>query len=182
MTTQMYEDPRDIRGANFAPGDEAVVAGEEFVDYFGFGRDEVFALPDGKQEIFFKVMNEGQRAQFQKRTSKDIKFNRASGDAAIKADQAEERHELILSSVTGWSLRRRGPQGWDVVPFSTGGANSALAQWLKVADPKIVDDLELAIRRANPWMQADMSVEEIDKEIERLQDLRKEVEARELGK
>jgi hypothetical protein len=146
MTTQMYEDPRDIRGANFAPGDE------------------------------------GQRAQFQKRTSKDIKFNRASGDAAIKADQAEERHELILSSVTGWSLRRRGPQGWDVVPFSTGGANSALAQWLKVADPKIVDDLELAIRRANPWMQADMSVEEIDKEIERLQDLRKEVEARELGK
>jgi hypothetical protein len=150
MTTQMYEDPRDIRGANFAAGDEAVVAGEEFVDYFGFGRDEVFALPDGKQEIFFKVMNEG--------------------------------HELILSSVTGWSLRRRGPQGWDVVPFSTGGANSALAQWLKVADPKIVDDLELAIRRANPWMQADMSVEEIDKEIERLQDLRKEVEARELGK
>jgi hypothetical protein len=38
MTTQMYEDPRDIRGANFAAGDEAVVAGEEFVDYFGFGR------------------------------------------------------------------------------------------------------------------------------------------------
>jgi len=182
MTTQMYEDPRDIRGANIVASDEAVVTGDEFVDYFGFGRDETFVLPDGKQHIFFKVMNEGQRAYFQKKTSKDIKFNRASGDAAIKADQAEERHELIHSSVTGWDLRRRGPQGWEIVPFSSGGANSALAQWLKVADPKIVDDLELAIRRANPWMQADMTVEEIDKEIERLQDLRKEVEARELGK
>src|SRR5215475_3988382 len=106
-TTQMYEDGRDIRNAQFAPGDEAVVSGDQgFVDYFGFGQDESFLLPDGKQSITFKVMNEGQRAKFQKKTSKDIKFNRASGDAAIKADQAEERHELIMSSVTGWSLMR----------------------------------------------------------------------------
>lgn len=180
MTT--FEDQRDIRNAQFQPGDEAVIAGEEFVDYFGFGRDEVFTLPDGKQHIYFKVMNEGQRASFQKRTSKDIKFNRASGDAAIKADQAEERHELIMSSVTGWDLRRRGATGWEIVPFSGGSPQSELGKWLKVADPKIVDDLELAIRRANPWMQADMTVEEIDKEIERLQDMRKDVEAREQGK
>lgn len=182
MTSTMYEDQRDIRDAQVRPDDEAVVTGEEFVDYFGFGREEVFTLPDGKQTITFQVMNEGKRAAYQKRTSKDIKFNRASGDAAIKADQAEERHELILSSVTGWTLRRRGSTGWEPVPFSGNGPNSALANWLKVADPRIVDALELAIRKANPWMQAEMTVEEIDKEINNLQELRAQAVERERGK
>jgi hypothetical protein len=179
----MYEDDRDVRNANFSADDPAVISGGEgYVDYFGFGEDHIFVMPDGKQTIEFRVMNEGERAKFQRKTSKDIKFNRASGDAAIKADQAEERWELIMTSVTGWSFMQRGPQGWVPVPFSGGSPSSALGKWLTKADPKIVDDLELAIRRANPWMQADMTVEEIDKEIDRLTDLRKEVEERERGK
>lgn len=181
----MHTDERgaDIREASFSQDDPTVMTGGEgYVDYFGFGDEQVFTLPDRRQTISFKVMNEGERAKFQKKTSKDIKFNRTSGDAAIRADQAEERHELIMTSVTGWSLMRLGPGGWQPVPFSTGSPSSALAKWLQIADPRIVDELELAIRRANPWMQADMTVEEIDKEIERLQDLRKEVAERERGK
>lgn len=185
MTSSMHTDTRstgDIRDAQFVPDDEAVASGNDYVDYFGFGEDKVFVLPDGRQTILFSVMNEGKRAAYQKRTSKDIKFNRASGDAAIKADQAEERHELIMSSVTGWTLMRRGATGWEPVPFNGNGPNSSLANWLKVADPKIVDALELAIRKANPWMQAEMTVAEIDKEIESLQELRAQAVERERGK
>jgi hypothetical protein len=169
----------DVREATIAPEDPAVI--EIYEDYFGFGLQEEFVLPDGKQKVFFKVMNEGERTKFQKRTSKDIKFNRATNDAAIKADPAEERRELIMTSVTGWSLKMRTPQGWVDAPFSTGSSNSDLAKWLDKANPKIVDDLELAIRKANPWMQADMTLEEIQKERDRLDDLERQIQERERG-
>lgn len=155
---------------------------EIYEDYFGFGDTQTFTLPDGKQQIFFKVMNEGERREFQKKTNKDIRFNKASGDASIKADQAQERYELIMTSVTGWSMKRRQADGsFNDVPFSGTTPGSTLAQWLQVANPKIVDDLEFAIRKANPWMQADMTVEDIDKEIERLSELREQALEREKG-
>lgn len=171
----------DVRQADLSSDNPAVTPVYE--DYFGFGDSKEFVLPDGLQKIFFEVMNEGKRSKFQKKTSKDIKFNRASGDAAIKADQAEERHELLMSSVIGWSLKQRQLDGsWVDVPFTTGSANSAFAKWLEVANPKIVDDLEFQIRLANPWMQAEQTVEEIDKELERLQELREQAVERERGK
>ena len=172
----------DVRDANLDSSNPAVIDAEEYQDYFGFGEQQEFVLPDGKQKIFFKVMNEGERAKFQKKTSRDIKFNRSSGDAAIRADVADERTELIMTSVTGWTLKRRSPSGWEDAPFSTGGPHSDLAKWLQLANPKIVDDLQLAIRKANPWMQEDMSVEEIDKEIANLQELRDKALEREKGK
>lgn len=172
----------DIREANFDAANPAVVPSDTYTDYFGFSGQETFTLPDGRQAIFFKKMNEGERFNFQKKTSKDIKFNRTSGDAAVRADPAEERHELIMSSVVGWSLMRRNGVSWEPVPFSTGSQSSELFKWLKVADPEIIDDLELAIRKANPWMQAEMTVEEIDKEIDRLNELRVQVAEREAKK
>lgn len=181
MTAPTYEHG-DVRAADLSTMNPAVVAADEYQDYFGFGQNETFTLPDGKQQIFFKVMNEGERAQFQKKTSRDIKFNRSSGDAAIRADQAEERHELIMISVTGWSLMKRVNGTWIQAPFSTGSPGSELGQWLKVANPKVVDDLEFAIRLANPWMQAEQTVEEIDKEMARLAELREQALEREKGK
>lgn len=172
----------DIRDAQFQPDNPAVVPAADYVDYFGFAQEESYTLPDGRQQIFFRKMNEGDRFAYQKKTSKDIKFNRATNDAAVRNDVAEERHELIMTSVTGWSLMRNTGAGWEPVPFSKGSGNSTLNSWLKVADPKIVDELEIEIRTANPWMQADMTVEEIDKEIDRLTVLRKEVEERDAKK
>lgn len=159
--------------------DEAIV--EVYEDYFGFGETEKWFFPDKKQYIEFQVMNEGQRREFQKKTNRDITFNRASNDAKIKADPAEERHALITTSVTGWNLRRRTSKGLEEVRFSKGSPGAELEKFLAVANPKLVDDLEFAIRKANPWMQAEMSVEEIDKEMARLNDLREQVLEREKG-
>jgi hypothetical protein len=155
-----------------APGDEKV-----YEDYFGFDETLRWFFPDGKQYIEFHVMNEGQRAKFQKLTNKDITLRRQSGDASIKVDPAEERYALLTSSVIGWLIYRNG----DPVPFSSGKPGSTFEQWLDKANPKLVDDLEFTIRKANPWMQADMSVEQIDEEIDRLTDLRKQAEERQRG-
>lgn len=154
---------------------------EVYEDYFGFGEEEKWFFPDKKQFITFQVMNEGQRKEFQSKTNKELRFNRASGDALVKADAAEERHALIISSATGWNLKRRRGSSFEDVPFSKGSKGATLEQWLVVANPKLVDDLEFAIRKANPWMQADMTVEEIDKEIDRFKELREQALERERG-
>lgn len=147
---------------------------EQFEDYWSFSQTERYVLPDGKQWIEFNIMNEGQKSSYQKKINRDIKINRKSGDASIKSDIADERHALIETSVVNWNMR----QGGNNVAFSV----QMLRNWLNVANPRIVEALEFAIRKANPWLQGDMSIEDIDEEIQRLQELRIETEKREQGK
>jgi hypothetical protein len=166
--------------STFNPENPAVI--EVYDDYFGWGDAKEFTFPDGKQKIFFKVMNEGERKKFQQKTNRDIRFNQSTRDAHLKTDAAEERWQLITNSVTGWSLKRRNANGgWSDVPFSVGSPGAELEKWLERANPKIVDDLEFAIRMANPWMQADMTVAEIDIEMNRLVELRKAQVEKERG-
>lgn len=158
-----------------------IVEEVQYEDYFGFESYHEFTLPDGKQKIFFTSLNEGQKTKFQQKINKDIHLNQQTRDARIKTDPAGERHELILASVTGWTLKRRSPRSgqWEDVPFSGERRGSELDKWLQVANPVIVEKLEEAIRKANPWMLAEMTVEQIDEEIKRLEDLRKDVIERE---
>lgn len=157
---------------------------EGFEDYFGFDDFGQYTFPDGKTWIKFKIMDEGDRAKFQRMTNKDIKISKNSGDASIPTDVAKERHDLIKTSVVDWNLHTRSGPGQPMQPvgFSLSSGKVNLESWLARANPKLVDELELAIRKANPWLQADMTVEEIDKEIERLQELRAEAVKREAAK
>lgn len=153
---------------------DEIVQASQYEDYWSFSQTERFVLPDGKQWIAFQIMNEGQKSSYQKAINRDIKINRRSGDASIKSDIADERHALILQSVTDWNMRR----GNDFVAFS----RSTLQNWLNVADPRIVEALEFAIRKANPWLLGDLSVWDFDDEIKRLQEMREEAVKREEGK
>jgi hypothetical protein len=154
-----------------------VAAEEVYEDYYGFAKAERFTFPDGKQYIDFQIMNEGAKARFQKDTNRDVTVMRQTGDAKMKMDPAAERHALLEASITGWNLMRREGDTWVPVPYSA----TELKNWLRVANPKIVEEIELQIRKANPWMQADMSVEDIDKEIDRLKEMREIAEKREAG-
>ena len=142
------------------------------VDYFGFQATEKFYLPDGQQYIEFQIMNEGAKAKFQKLTTKDLVVQRG-GDARMKMDPAQERHELIRQSVIDWTLTR----GGQPVRFNP----TNLKDFLELANPKLIEDLEKAIRKANPWLLGEMKVEDIDREIENLQEMRKVAEEREAG-
>lgn len=145
-----------------------------YEDYWGFSQTEKYYFPDGQQYIEFSVMNEGQKTMYQKSINRDIKINRRSGDASIKSDVAEERHALITNSVVDWKLRR----GKDWVVYD----KRIFSSWLNDANPRLVEALEQAIRKANPWLQGDMTVADIDEEIERLRELREETLKEEQGK
>lgn len=163
----------DIEGA---PALEGTVVGqaEQFDDYWNFSKSERFMFPDGKQWIDFQVMNEGQKSDYQRATNRDITINRKSGNATLRNDIADERHALIKTSVTGWNLRKDG--NW------IGFDKRTLESWLQFANPSLIEDLEVEIRKANPWLQGEMTVEDIDKEIDRLRELREETVKREEGK
>jgi hypothetical protein len=147
-----------------------------FVDYFGFEEEGVFTFPDGKTKIWYRAMNEGDRARFQRETNRDVALERNTGNARIRTDPAGERKALILASCTNWNLHKKDPQSGQMVPvpFSGQTAGSTLGQWLEKANPKLVDALEEAIRKINPWLVGDMSLEDIDREMDRLRELRDE--------
>jgi hypothetical protein len=172
-------------GITGAPAPDQLIGADPFAgynDYFGFDEEETWFFPDGRQWIKFKKMNEGARAKFSRLTRPDITINQKSGDAKIPFDQANERKQLILSSVVDWHIVTRNPktQMLELVPFSGGTSSGGnLSQWIDKANPALVAELEKAIRKANPWMLAEMSVKDIDREISDLQELRKAAVERE---
>jgi hypothetical protein len=150
----------------------------QVVDYWGTDEKHKHYLPDGVQYFEFKIMNEGDKVKFQKLTNQDLVVGR-DNSARVKVSPETERHTLIETSVTDWYLFIKDDRSGEMVPAAFN--KTMLRNWLSVAPPKIVEDLEYAIRMANPWMQAEMTVEEIDKEMDRLVDLRKQIVEREAG-
>lgn len=143
------------------------------VDYFGFSETHRYNLPDKTSWIEFVSMNEGAKAKFQKLTSRDLILERQSGNARMKMDAAEERHGLIRECVTGWNLVRNGVP----VPFN----KVNLGDFLTLSNPKVVEGLEKEIRKANPWLLAEMTSKDIQSEIDNLEEMKKVAEERERG-
>lgn len=148
----------------------------QIVDYWGTDEKQKWYLPDGQQYFEFKIMDEGAKVQFQKLTNQDLIVNR-DNTAKVRVDPATERHTLIKTSVVDWNLYKV----VDGVPEPVKFSPQLLNKWLTVAPPKIVEDLEHAIRLANPWMQEEMTLEEVDKEIDRLTEIKKQIIDREAG-
>ena len=149
----------------------------KYESFWGVQRTERHYLPDGKQYFDYKIMNEAMKADFQKRTNQDLIVGRDQ-TARVKTDPSHERHTLIKLSVVDWYMYAPDNKGnMGLVAFSP----QLLEKWLQVADPKHVEELEFAIRMSNPWMQDNMSVEEIDKEIDRLHEVRRQVVDRAAG-
>jgi hypothetical protein len=150
---------------------------KQYDDYWGFEERHQFMMPDGIQYIEYKVMTEGDRQKYQKLTNRDITMSRQTGDAKMKVDPAEDRNALLHVAVTGWNMYR----GGSPVTFSNDNKNATFQQWVKAANPRLVEDLEKAVRMANPWLLGDMKSEDIEKEIANLQDMLKLAQEREAG-
>lgn len=149
-----------------------------FEDYWGTQEVHRFLLPDGKQYFDIKPMDEGGKTRFQKKTNKGVRVNQRSQDAHLDLDPADERHTLIKESVVSFKIMQKGADGqWSEFPCPPEGDSrlkSSIEKLLEKFNPKVIQDLEFFIRTKNPWMQADMDIEEIDKEIDRLHELRRQ--------
>lgn len=155
----------------------------DYGDYFGFDLRYQYLLPDGRQWIEFRVLNEGNIAEYQRILNRDVMVEKTTGNARIRINQVEERHALLQVAVTGWHMVRRQRDRIAEVPFSNGTPGSTFMQWLKVADPRIVADLEEQVRKQNPFLLAanNETLEAIDKQIEDLMTQRRVIEERMRG-
>lgn len=142
-------------------------------DYFGFEQHHTVTLPDGVSYVEFKVMTEGQRRKYLNEQNREISVSRSTGDARIKTAPGDERHSLLKTTIVGWNLKRNG----EIVPFNPRN----LEMFLDKADPSVVSIIEREVRKHHPWLLADMTLEDIDKQIEELQEMREIVEKRESG-
>lgn len=148
-------------------------------DYFGFDEVLQIILPDGKSVIEHKVMNEGQRTQYLNAINRDVRVQKATGDLVTRLRPGDERRELLKAAIVGWNLVRKNTKTGVVEPV--GFTQQTCDQWLKAASPKIVDLVEKEVRKANAWLLADLSVEDIDKEIAELYELREKKVEEEAG-
>jgi uncharacterized coiled-coil protein SlyX len=125
-------------------------------------------------------MNEGEKAQFQRLTNRDIKVDRKTSIASFRPDPAQDRHALIMASVVDWSLVTRKPTGgWERLAFN----RTMLGNWLQVTNPQLVEDLEDAIRKANPWLSLDEdTIEELERQLQEITDRLAAKRASEAGK
>lgn len=143
-------------------------------DYFAFENTHRTMLPDGKQWVEHRELNEGQKRKYQNSINRDVVIRRASGDASMKMAPGDERHALLKVALIDWHVMRAGVE----VPFTP----KALDEFLDKAPPKIIDMIEKDVRKANPWLLAEMSVEDIDREIAQLQELRETKQREDEGK
>lgn len=147
--------------ASGAPTHESVQA-----DYFGFEETGRIFLPDGVSYVDHRILNEGARRKYLNAVNRDVRIQRATGDALMRMSPGDEKKSLLESAIIGWNLTRDGQP----VPFS----RTALTDFLDKAPPKIVDLIEKEVRKANAWLQADMSVEDLQKEIDSLEELKQQ--------
>jgi len=145
-----------------------------YEDYFAFEVDHTIPLPDGKSYIIHRELNEGQRKKYLNQTNRDVVVSRVTQDMKVRMAPGDERHALLKAAITGWSLMRAGQP----VPFHT----RTLDEFLEKAPPRIVDLIEKEVRKANPWLLAEMSVEDIDKELANLAEMREAKVKEEAGK
>lgn len=151
-----------------------------FENYYSFDETETWFFPDNKQWIQFRKLTEGDRAKYLKATRSDVHLNQKSGEARIPFDQSADRKELLLHSIVDWYIVMFTSGRPQLVAFNPGKSpGGVLAQWIDRANPAVLAQLEKAIRKANPWLLNEMSVEQIDKEIADLQELRVVAEKRE---
>jgi hypothetical protein len=143
-------------------------------DYFGFEQTERVTLPDGKSWVEFKVMAEGDRRQYLNAQNRKVTIRKGSGDAELELKPGDDKYNLLKLTLTGWNLRRQGQP----VVFN----KRELDQFLNGANPRIVDLIHKEVTLKHPWLLDQMTIEDIDKEIENLQAMRKIVEEREAGK
>jgi hypothetical protein len=151
-----------------------------FVDYFAFDESHRVPLPDGRQYVEHRTLNEGQKKKYQNSVNRDVVIRKATGDAQMRMAQGDERHALLTAAISGWFLLRKDRNTGQVieVPFNT----RTLNEFLEKAPPRVIEAIEKDIRKVNPWLMAELTLEDIDKEIAELQELRQKKVEEEQGK
>lgn len=142
------------------------------INLFGFGtQTKHYYFPDDVQYIEYKVMNSGMRDEYEKRTSREVRIQNVSKDMKLRLDPAADRAAILEVSIVGWNILQE--DGVTSLPFS----KSALRDFLKAIDPSYTVELEMQIRKDNPWLMGDTDLTDLYEQRDALEEQIREAEA-----
>lgn len=136
------------------------------IDYFGFNETKKVDLPDGKSWVSIKTLTEGDRRKYQNALNRDVRIDRAKGDMHMRIQSGDERKALLMGAISDWNLARNG------TPVVCNESNKR--EFIDGGNPRIIDLIEKEVRKANSWLQQDMSIEDIQREIDSLEELKQQ--------
>lgn len=145
------------------PDDESPIA-ENVIDFFAFKEERDVFLRGTDQYVTIKKFTEGDRRKYMNATSREIAFDK-SGRTSMSLRAGDDRLALLRAAVVNWHLLRNGRE----LAFNERNLNA----FLDAADPKLIDDIEKAVRDFNPFLIQDLELEDIDEQIAELEELRK---------
>lgn len=120
--------------------------------------------------IEYRPMDGGMKAEFERRTAQDMWVQTGGRqNMRMSLDNARNREALLEISISGWYLEKpsnQNPDIWESVAFT----KSNLRQWLNHADPTLLTELESEIRKANPWMLNEQSLEDLESARDELEE------------
>lgn len=143
--------------------------------YFGTDERYTLTLPDGEQCITHRKLTEGDRKKLQ--DTGYLSMKRGSDEMSMPIRIGTERHTLLKLALVDWNL-----VGTDGRPAPFNEHN--MAKFLRSADPDIITMVEDDIRKHNKFLMLQGTVEDVEKEIDRLNEqlaVLKEQEAKNLS-
>jgi hypothetical protein len=184
--TDTLFDEKDAEAERVARTEQAMrdagIATEESlqVDYFGFEDTENVFLPDGKSYVTIQALNEGGRRRYLNKVNREVKIAKQTGDAIMQLANGDERRILLLEAIVGWNLIRVPKNGGVAQPLQFDQAK--LNDFLTTVNPKVIDVIDKAVRAQNPWLMADVTLEDLLKQREELDEQIEKKRAEEEGK
>lgn len=136
------------------------------VDFFGCDtRQQVYLPGSNTQFVVIKELTEGDRKKYLDKTNREVKFAKDQ-TATMRSQPGTERHALLKEAIVGWNFLRDG----SVMNEMT--HPRLLDEFLDKTSPKVIDHILKAVHKLNPWLLADMSIEDIDEELKNLTEMR----------
>ena len=153
--------------------DMATHAAQPRIDVFGGQVTDKVDLGDDRSWIEVKRMNEGERRKYLAAIQRPMKVSR-DGEAEINFSPGADREALLQATIVDWDIMANEEE----FKFSI----SAVRVFLNSANVDIVDKIEEAAREINPWLLDEVTIEQLDEQIEDLTKMRDDKLAEEAGK
>jgi len=139
-------------------------------DFFGAKEDEIVELDDAGSHVRVKYFVAGDKSKYLKALNRQVELGK-DGKSRIQISGAEDQAALLRVAITGWGIY----QGERALPFT----NNNLRDFLSKAPVDVLDTIEKQVRKMNPFLDDELTVEEIDAQITDLEELRAELIERE---
>lgn len=162
----------ETKEAEASVTDLAAHAATPRIDVFGGSITDKVELGDDVSWIEVKRMNEGERRKYLSAIQRPMKVSK-TGEAEINFNPGADREALLQATIIDWNIMANDEE----FVFST----NAVRIFMNSADVSIVDKVEEAARNINPWLLDEVSVEQLDDQIEELTKMRDDKLAEEAG-